>query len=36
MVAGNVSTDAALTHIDIGESSLSDILSIINQIKGGR
>ncbi|MFT3874091.1 MAG: hypothetical protein QM714_15850 [Nocardioides sp.] len=34
-VRGEASTDAALTHMDIGESSLSDILSIIARIQGG-
>lgn len=33
-VTGEASTDAALTHIDIGESSLDDILSIIARIQG--
>lgn len=27
-------TDAALTHVDIGESSRDDILSIIERIQG--
>jgi hypothetical protein len=35
-VTGEASTDAALTHIDIGESSLGDILGIINRIQGGQ
>ncbi|MGN6523965.1 MAG: hypothetical protein ACTHMZ_12320 [Actinomycetes bacterium] len=34
-VAGEASTDAALTHIGLGESALNDILSIIAQIQGG-
>lgn len=34
-VTGEASTDAALTHIDIGASSLDDILSIIARIQGG-
>ena len=33
-VTGEASTDAALTHMDIGESSLDDILSIIARIQG--
>lgn len=31
---GDASTDAALTHMDIGESSLDDILSIVRRIQG--
>ncbi len=34
-VSGRASRDANLTHIDIGESSLDDILSIVNRIQGG-
>lgn len=34
-VTGEASTDAALTHMDIGGSSLNDILSIIARIQGG-
>ena len=34
MSATGSSTDAALTHMDIGESSLNDILSIIERIQG--
>jgi hypothetical protein len=33
---GQVSTDPALTHIDIASNSLDDILSIIDRIQGGR
>jgi len=33
-LGGETSTDAALTHMDIGESSLDDILSIIGRIQG--
>jgi len=35
-VGGEVSTEAALTHIDIGASSLDDILSVINRIQRGQ
>jgi len=35
-VTGDASTDAALTHIDIGERSLDDILNIIARIQGGQ
>ena len=34
-VTGEVSTDAALTHIDITAHALEDILSIVARIKGG-
>lgn len=34
-VTGEASTDAALTHIGITESSLDDILSIVARIQGG-
>jgi hypothetical protein len=34
-VTGEASMDANLTHIDIGESSLDDILSIVARIQGG-
>lgn len=34
-VTGEASTDPALTHIEIGESSLNDILGIIGGIQGG-
>lgn len=33
-VTGDVSTDAALTHISIADTSLQDILNIIARIKG--
>ncbi|MEZ0579132.1 hypothetical protein [Nocardioides sp. MH1] len=33
-VTGEASTDAALTHIDIGESSFDDILSTVQRIQG--
>jgi hypothetical protein len=34
-VSGEISTDSALTHIDITASALEDILSIVARIKGG-
>lgn len=34
-VIGEVSTDAALTHIDITVGAFEDILSIVARIKGG-
>ncbi|HEX5017419.1 MAG TPA: hypothetical protein VFX15_07530 [Actinomycetes bacterium] len=34
-VAGEASSEAALTHIGITESSLDDILSIIGRIQDG-
>lgn len=34
-VTGETSADAALTHIDIGGSSLNDILTIVARIQGG-
>ncbi|NOY55276.1 MAG: hypothetical protein GXP34_04735 [Actinobacteria bacterium] len=34
-VMGEASVDRALTHIPIGESSLDDILRLVNQLAGG-
>lgn len=34
-VAGQTSTDAALTHIPIGQSSMDDILAIVERIQAG-
>jgi RHS repeat-associated protein len=34
-VAGQTSTDAALTHIPIGQSSMDDILAVVERIQAG-
>ena len=34
-VADQTSTDAALTHIPIGQSSMDDILAIVERIQAG-